>query len=398
MDLVRKEYELTCMAPVHIGNGVTLKAYEYIYDDHQQQVLFLDERKWMIFLYERGLMDAFADYVKVTAKALAGKGNFRGQYLWDWLTGRGITATEIYAISQRCATAVKDEIVDGRGHLNDIALQAMLPDGRPYIPGSTIKGALRTAILWQAIRQQPARFAGIWRKLRSLDFTNRRNDKREISDKMHCLEQQILHTLDVTHDARDAVNSVLRGLRISDASADVTKTIILQKIDESMQAGYSHSKEKSLPIFRECIPAGTKLQFSITTDFSMLQTIGISSFEDLVHALHAYTQDALLAEKKVFGHGFANIFHEAEMADVMLGGGTGFLSKTLVRALATDEREAKWFISHFLDMAFARGRNKPLHHHVKLDAVLSPRALKVTKAGQETWIWGLCRLEEMMGC
>lgn len=397
MDLVRKEYELTCIAPVHIGNGITLKAYEYVYDDHRQQVLFLDEKKWIAFLYEKGLMDDFAEYVSVTARALAGKGNFRGQYLWDWLSCHGVAAEEIRALSKHRVTVAKDKIINGKNHLNDIALQVMLPDGRLYIPGSTIKGALRTAILWQAIKQHPARFAGIWGQLRSLNFENSRYTKRKIGDEILQLEQQILHVLDVTHNARDAVNSALRGLRISDASTDARKTIILQKIDESMQAGYPQPQEKSLPIFRECIPAGTKLHVSITADFSMLQTIGISSFQELMSVLRAYTQDTLLAEKKVFGHANANIFCEAEMADVMLGGGTGFLSKTLVRALAPDEGEAKSFISRFLDMAFSRS-HKPLHNHVKLDKFLSPRTLKVAKAGQETWILGLCRFEEITGC
>ncbi|RGS72691.1 type III-A CRISPR-associated RAMP protein Csm5 [Mitsuokella sp. AF21-1AC] len=397
MNLVRKEYELTCMAPVHIGNGITLKAYEYVYDDHQQQVLFLDEKKWIAFLYEKGLMDDFAEYINITARALAGKGNFRGQYLWDWLFCHGVAAEEIRALSKRRVTVAKDKIINGKNHLNDIAQQVMLPDGRLYIPGSTIKGALRTAILWQAIEQHPAHFAGIWGQLRSLDFENPRYTKRKIGDEIRLLEQQILHALDVTHTAHDAVNSALRGLRISDASTDAKKTIILQKIDESMQAGYPQPKEKFLPIFRECIPAGTKLHVSITADFPMLQTIGISSLEELMHTLHAYTQDTLLAEKKVFGHVNANIFCEAEMADVLLGGGTGFLSKTLVRALAPDEREAKRFISHYLDMAFSRSR-KPMHNHVKLDKFMSPRTLKVAKAGQKTWILGLCRFEEMTGC
>ena len=116
MNLVRKEYELTCMAPVHIGNGITLKAYEYVYDDHQQQVLFLDEKKWIAFLYEKGLMDDFAEYINITARALAGKGNFRGQYLWDWLSCHGIAAEEIRALSKRRVTVAKDKIINGKNH------------------------------------------------------------------------------------------------------------------------------------------------------------------------------------------------------------------------------------------------------------------------------------------
>ena len=65
------------------------KAYEYVYDANQQQVLFLNEAKWIAFLAEHGLMDAFAAYVEDTARALGRHGNFTGQYVWDWLRGKG---------------------------------------------------------------------------------------------------------------------------------------------------------------------------------------------------------------------------------------------------------------------------------------------------------------------
>ncbi|MGO5130086.1 type III-A CRISPR-associated RAMP protein Csm5 [Mitsuokella jalaludinii] len=397
MDLVRKEYALTCVAPVHIGNGMTLRAYEYVYDDQEHQVLFLDEAKWIAFLYERGLMDDFTQYVNDTARALASKGNFRGQYLWDWLAGHDVAADDIYALSRRCVSAARDKIMNQKRHLNDIALQAMLPDGRPYIPGSSIKGILRTAILWRAIKEQPARFARTWAKLCSLDLKNFRCDKRIIGNDIHALEQQILNVLTMSDKPQNAVNSALRGLRISDASTEDTDTILLQKIDESMQKGYPRPQEKVLPIFRECIPAGTTLRLSITADFSMLRTIGISSHAELMDTLHAYTQDILAVEKKGFGGFDTNIFHEAMAADAIIGGGTGFLSKTLVRALAPSEQEARAFIARLLDATFSRG-HVSMHHHVRLDAFLSPRTLKVAKTEKETWLLGLCRFKEMTGC
>lgn len=43
----RKMYELTCIAPVHIGNGELLKQFEYIHEKNrnEEKVYFLDQKK-----------------------------------------------------------------------------------------------------------------------------------------------------------------------------------------------------------------------------------------------------------------------------------------------------------------------------------------------------------------
>lgn len=396
MKLAYKEFELTCIAPIHIGNGTTLKAYEYIYDANKQQVLFINETKWIAFLQEHHLMDAFADYIMQTARALSRKGNFQGQYLWDWLRRQGVAAEEIRGLALRRAAASPRTVTGGKNHLNDIAPQMALADGRPYIPGSTIKGALRTAILWKWIREHPHQFAGKWQELCGLTDKRLKKERERVSSD---IEQQILHLLDADSKKHNAVNSVMRGLRVSDAMTDTKSTIILQKIDESTHAGRLHNNEKMLPLFRECIPAGTKLRFSLTVDFSMLEKVGIYSFKDILDAMRMYTQSGLAWQRKAFDHRYEYLFQEADTADMMLGGGTGFLSKTLVQALAPDLHAAKDYIARFLDANFQKKdrdtrRYRPAHDHVKLDREISPRTLKVTKHGQDTWIMGLCQINE----
>ncbi|WP_440330360.1 type III-A CRISPR-associated RAMP protein Csm5 [Mitsuokella multacida] len=205
---------------------------------------------------------------------------------------------------------------------------------KPIIPGSTIKGAMRTAILWRYLREHPEQARHYWNGMCGLTRADR-NSRRAQQAQTREMEQDILHVLGANAKKRaDAVNSAMRGLRVSDAVTEARGTIILQKIDESTQLGRLQQSEKRLPLFRECIPAGTKLRFSMTADFSMLAKIGVTSFADIVEALRAYTQDALRWQESAFGKKDAHLFREADTADVLLGGGTGFLSKTLVRALA----------------------------------------------------------------
>lgn len=350
MKLKHMDYEITCIAPIHIGNGTVYKAYEYLYDDTRHQVVFLNEVKWIVFLAEHGLMDAFAAYVGETAKALGARGNFTGQYIWEWLRGKGVSSDAIRRL------------------------------------------ALRTAILWRYLCDHPEQARRYWNGMRGLARADR-NSRHAQQMQVGRMEQDILYVLQANaKKSSDAVNSVMRGLRVSDAVTEARGTIILQKIDESMQRDRFNHSEKELPLFRECIPAGTKLRFSMTADFSMLAKIGVTSFADII--------DALRWQESAFGKKDAYLFREADAADALLGGGTGFLSKTLVRALAQDERQAREFITHFLDANFqVRDRRThvygPAHDHVRLDHVIAPRTLKLAKEGQETWILGLCQIQEL---
>lgn len=224
--IVRQEYELTCIAPVHVGSGQKLKSFEYLYDRRKDEVAFLNESKWIALLAQHDLMDTFADAVM--------SGAFLRQSIREWLLDHQIKEGELRSIIlRRAASAPLITKERGRTKLNDIVAQTTLVDGRPYIPGSTIKGALRTGMLYHAIRRDPARFRSTWQEiLRSLREPLR--DQKKASDRMMSrVEQALLHTLCLSDDVKtgDAVSSAMRGLRVSDAVSTVRDTVVLQKVD-----------------------------------------------------------------------------------------------------------------------------------------------------------------------
>ena len=49
--------------------------------------------------------------------------------------------------------------------LNDIILQTKLIDGSAYIPGSTLKGLIRTAILYDLLQKNPHLKQRLWQSL-----------------------------------------------------------------------------------------------------------------------------------------------------------------------------------------------------------------------------------------
>lgn len=396
--IVRREYELTCIAPVHTGSGEKRRAFEYLYDGRKNEVAFPDASKWIALLAQHGLMDDFALAIE--------RGAFRERSLREWLLREGVKEGTLRSIVlRRAATPSLVTAERGRKSLNDIVCQTTLADGRPYIPGSTIKGALRTGLLYDAIRRDPLRFRPLWGRIRT-ETGNLRDRKKAWERIVAELEQAVLHTLALPGTKPgDAVSSALRGLRVSDAvgtgSAD---TVVLQKVDTTTKRSKEGKNESRLPLFRECIPTGRTLRFSITADLTMLGTCGITSLTQVTQALHAYTADGLRRQKQAIlpmnPRFYQPLFEEAETADLLLGGGTGFLAKTLVYALADSDEEAREFIAAYLDEQFAvrdrrTGRYEPTHKHKQFDRTLSPRTLKRAVMGQDDWIMGLCALRRV---
>lgn len=392
--MVCRAYDLVTVAPVHVGSGEIRRANEYLYDKAHSMAYFLNETRWVAFLDKRQLMEPFLAYIEESSRQLGQRrGPFRGKNLWDWLRAQGVQPREMEALAVR-RTRAERCVISEKGSLNDVHLQMALSDGRPYVPGSTIKGALRTGILYRLIRQEPERFRGFWQEIcREAASREKAKDKERIWQGIERrLETQALHTLRVDRkNPAEMVNSALRGLRVSDAAVAKreTETLLLQKLDATTKPNRQGKTSKTLPLFRECIPPGRRLHFTLTADFSMLRTIGITSFEDIFQGVRAYTAQTLALLEEEFPK-YRPQFDEAREADCLLGGGTGFLSKTLVYVLAEDVRKARDFTARYLDEKF---RN-PSHHHMQYDGALSPRTLKLVSTAQEEWLLGLCRFEE----
>ena len=147
-------YTLTCLSPVHVGAGAQLSKFDGVYHDRQWFVIDLD---------------AVLAHPDVDANALAHAMSARN-FSWDvWLHQHGLAAAEMALYALPCpqdpeAAAIRDAI---KTYLR-----------QPYLPGSSVKGALRTAVLTQLLTN--ARTAGTqtWRnvqqKLGALEGNPRR--------------------------------------------------------------------------------------------------------------------------------------------------------------------------------------------------------------------------------
>lgn len=380
-----KTYELTCISPIHIGNGELLKQYEYIFtkDRNQQRIYFLDKAKWMTFLVRHDLIDDYAQSV------FSGRMN-----LYGWLQSQRIGS--LSAIIREVCNASADVYLvrERQQRVNNISRQVKTPDGVPYIPGSTLKGAIRSAILFHDIRQHPEAYLPFWNRIKAAMEAGNRRQMRDLAQNIE--RQAFTRLKQQKNRPDDALQSVMKGLAVSDAMlvGHERDTVILQKYDVS-SIRREGLKGHPLALFRECIPAGRKFRFSMTLDKDIARLIGITSLDDVWQWVRDYLAFGLAQERGVFGHEYKGEFEESKLADIRLGGGTGFLSKTVYYALAPNG-EGRTVLANFFDDVLFTRRN--CHHHKTKDDRLTPRTLKLAWADDDRWILGLAAVKEVASC
>lgn len=401
-NLETKLYELECISPIHIGSGENLRSFEYLYDSKNRYVYFINETKWIQFLNRHNLVDAFADRLMHMTAA----NQNTAVSLWDWLVNKGIAEDELKELGERKAKAETLELVCGeKKSLNDIHVQMATAAGQPYIPGSSIKGALRTAVLYHLIKTNPGAYRFFWRDIEELIRSGRNSINKTLNNgkKIWITFDSIQQNLDKkafsvlglkmtdkngkTINATPEANSVMRGLLVSDAfcTEPLTDTVILQKVDATTR----FSRENNLSLYRECIPAGTKIRFTVTIDKIFLSKININSFDEIVAMARGFLQQGIQMQKEIFGELYPSEIKEAMTADILLGGGTGFFSKTVYYQLAPDKTAAQALLKKYFD-------SKSRHNHQIYDTAITPRTLKLTRTETGTSLMGLGKINEVL--
>lgn len=119
-------YTLTCLSPVHVGTGTQFGKFEGVYEGRRWHLIDLDK------VLARG----------VNANQLATAMTNRN-FMWvTWLPTQGISPADVAAYSLPCPQDPNEVAV--REAMKNVHTQ-------PYLPGTSIKGAIRTAVLWRLI-------------------------------------------------------------------------------------------------------------------------------------------------------------------------------------------------------------------------------------------------------
>lgn len=365
-------------SPTFIGSGTTYKKDSYIYDRKHNKVYFLDEGKWAVFLGQHGLIDDFAQALTRELQHfdlfhyLGNQSHLQRTYGSVWNVIRAMQDDGVIRAEEEYYAA------DRNARVNDIAGFIRDAEGNPYVPGSSLKGAFRTAILTSVIRKNQRLYQSDWMNLKQAA-----GKKGEMGRAMDALEKKLAIPLN-QEGKRDMVDSYFRGLTVSDAIWEEGNLCVAAKCDLSVDADDTHQ----VALFRECLDYDTKLTFTlgIDDDQRAMGHFGIRDFQSLLRVL----QDFVDFQYEILSHPFLqnkeDELSDIHKVDLLLGGGTGFLSKTLVYALAPRREDAVYVTRKLMEASFRNGK------HFR-DKVISPHTLKLVRVGDKCYLMGLCYLE-----
>ena len=246
---------------------------------------------------------------------------------------------------------------------------------RPFIPGSSIKGAIRTAVLYGILKrmkeESPGEFERIFikvveQKLREFNNADDRirtkpwfkdKTKRSMAGR---IETELLQQFDLPVPGSTAKRGptwqqkdFMRVLKVSDTAAIEKDALALVEVQVVSLTGEQDTYLKT-PIYVEIILPNTELQFSVTLDEKILKDFSKSAGElvpfrtldELFAMVSDFASDIWQFEKdywdRIFGPGTMEMraFYSSNAAGLRLGWGSGLSGASLLMLLPQELRRA----------------------------------------------------------
>lgn len=349
------EFTLTVKGPVHIGNGKTLSKVDYFF--YKDRIYFPNLHKMFLYIKQMHLIDDYESFMYSANNNLT-----------YWLNDKRI----ISAVAEKCTDYSISLVGSSASKPRNLSTFVKDPYGNPYIPGSSLKGLIRTLLLAKEIVDNPDDYAeiesDICRGVRNPRA--RRNDM--LNRESSTLEEIAFHKLNCSDKRKNAVNDVFKGLIVSDSQPLSTNDLIVtEKIDYNVVGN-----EKPLPLYRESLVPNTQVKFNVTIDTSIFNY----TIDDILQAVKLFAEDYYT----YFSSNFRGI-KKPTSNTVWLGGGAGYVSKTIMYNLFGDD--AYNIVSSVLNVTAKQ------HHHDKdKKKGVSPVTVKLTKYNNTLCHYGECTL------
>jgi CRISPR-associated protein Csm5 len=320
------------LSPVVIGTGERCNPMGFFVAD-DGRVWVVDERKFIEVLIERGLAEGFRIWLEGQLQQNR-RPNLKGFFDAKEIFGEEKSAEKKTEIL-RASVAYVLPLVSLRQRMLRFNLCLKTPDHRPYIPGSELKGAIRTAVLAKMLNDDV-------NLLRQLAQNLRPNMTRGQMNALWQGNEWLL--LRRNQNDRDAHNDLFRGIAISDSEPLPTDAL-------RIYAAKRLNMSRDVTVFVEAIAPNseTEVTLSVACPDRWLQAIGLTDkagwldWAKLAHALYEHSNAILdFIAKKFPAREFPQVQAKAQKLKeqnkpdeplVCLGWGQGFLSITMTEPL-----------------------------------------------------------------
>ena len=368
------QLSLTIVSPTNIGGPEKLTTKDYMYNYDTGEVYLLNNYEWFRFLARHNKLAEFETYMQNEMVRP------NGRTMYDWAKSTiGASQLTKDVLGPAIGSIMKSSIYnEGRKNsLNDITPQIRGANGEVYIPGSSIKGVIDSAIISHMLRNNKAFRSNVQRELRKvLDVYKRKNARSLFKDIFKMVNQAIIKHIHVLTNnegkpLKGILASAFRGISVSDAMPmSAIQTEVLKKEDSCVDEDGTHE----ISVHRECILPNQMFSFTVTLDTAITKEIGITSVDQVLEILQEdfdATHELLSSKFKKVS---SSIFKALEPANAYIGSNTGFVQKTIIMAAFTDdEKTGIDIIKAILDVNFQKAE------HDSKDRFMAPRAIKLVK-------------------
>ena len=354
---MKQKYQLQTVTPVHIGSGETLSHIDGCYTNG----------RWYHVDLEKVLAHPSTDLNALTSD-MAQRG-----FRWErYLRQHNTDLLELSAYNLPCPQ--NPEEVEIREAIKTVGTH-------PYIPGSTLKGAIRTALLGEILNQSDDIYRESASQLENLiDRGARGNPRRE----------QPARRIESLAFGKDPNRDLLRALHVSDTmplDSDTLEigmawTVTLNQNDQLVQKKDRGQEYKN---FVQQIQAGQRLTFTLKIDELLFRErektrLGFSELQektlrDIAEVCRSATDDLMRGEQEFFDDynlsEIANVYDKLidlnntlpEGAFLLqIGWGTGYHANT-VTSLFTNDEESPEDLQMDLRERFRLGESRSRRGH-----------------------------------
>ena len=379
-NIIKYKMKLEVLTPLHIGGAdykSKLDKKEYVFDKDKGTLTLIDNEKFISFLIKKNLFD---DYIFYIQKNLTLKNNKQDKNikLIDFLKSRDIYKN-IEEFRKKAPIKIAAEIEE----MNDIKLMLRNLQGKPYIPGTSIKGALVNFLLVNYIINNRDKFKNEKNKI--LEIAQKANNDNDIKKAKNNIKKIVndIEKYIIYGDNKELEKSKRFGISVSDTyNYSNIRTYFYRDIDEKRDTS-KKEKEQPIPIYREYIMANSIFDFDITLDIDLIKKskLKIKTISDLTEALENtsnYLINKILKDE-----------NSSQIENLILGANTGFLQKTIIYSLFEKKEERLEVVKKLLHLK----KGDKIKDHLK--DKFSPRVLNRVKINGNNKLAGLVRIEKV---
>jgi CRISPR-associated protein Csm5 len=333
------EYEISVVSPVHIGSGNEYGLMDFVVLEGRISYINID--KVFDELKNKGT-DALILYEAIEQYG-------RNFNLGLFLKNQGIDVDNVTNYNLRC----KEVPQNTRGFIKNAFTI-------PLIPGSSIKGAIRTAVAWYLLKDRKNEVEDILNRiLREIDEIRDRNEKMK---KIRWWERRIGHELEnliFYGKEKDPKFDIFKSMIVTDASFESVDQLSIGKCKVLSTTGDNMMMPKPYDIFLEVLEPPVKskiMEISLNTYFleKKNQNLGyntnhITFLKEFPKACNEFSKAIIEYELTFFEHYnlstlknyYENLFNMIPNTDdeflLRVGHGIGWLSTTLGLLLKENE-------------------------------------------------------------